>query len=85
MISCKEIKTASIDKHTKIISKINALIYNLIKLQLNDVRTFKEDLITELLKNPVEIRALADMKKFIQELPLQILEMNNKSEALIQM
>lgn len=84
-ISCKEIKTASIEKHTKIITKINAMIQNLIKLQLNDVITFKENLIAELAKNPPEIRSLSDMKKFIQELPIQITEMNNKSEALMQM
>jgi len=54
-------------------------------LQLNDVITFKENLIAELAKNPPEIRSLSDMKKFIQELPIQITEMNNKSEALMQM
>jgi hypothetical protein len=52
---------------------------------LHEVRTFKEGLIAELSKNPPEIRSLSDMKKFIQELPLQIVEMNNKSDALTQM
>lgn len=85
MISCKEIKTANIEKHTKIIHKIFALIYTLIKLQLHETRTFKDDLIAELSKNPTEIRALSDMKKFIQELPLEIVKLNEKSAALIQM
>jgi len=85
VISCKEIKVASVEKHTKIIQKVNALIYTLIKLQLHETRTFKDELISELSKNPTEVRALSDMKKFVQELPLEIVKLNEKSAALMQM
>jgi hypothetical protein len=85
LISCKEIKLTTVEKHQKIVTKIFGLVYQLIEYQLNEVRSFKEFLISELTKDPNDIRDLSEMRKMVQELPLQLVELNKKIDELFAM
>jgi len=49
------------------------------------VNIFKQSLIKNIEINPDEIRSLTDLRKYLEEIPAKVVELNKKVDGILEM
>ena len=79
-ISFHKIKSNSIQKHKHIIERLKNLIHSIIKYNVRDIARIKDKILRKIDHIPTDIRKLAEISRFIEDIPALVTELNRSIE-----
>lgn len=84
-ISSKEIKNSIVSKHKLMSDKLKKLIYQIIQFNLKEAKNLKDKITKVLNEIPSDIRELTDLRKFMEDIPTQMLDLTNTIDNSFEM